>query len=87
MCAYVCVIAQKASRRRARRFIGGVFWAETCVQVRQTTKQAVVQRFGLTSDRKAAQRPPAQVPSAKVNKAAFFTRGPLRFRAHNQPPD
>jgi len=38
----------------------------------QTTKQAVVQRFGLTSDRNTAQRPPAPVPSTKVNKAAFF---------------
>jgi len=76
-------------RRAAAERVGlsAGFSAETCVQVRQTTKQAVVQRFGLTSDRKAAQRPPAQVPSTKVNKAAFFTRGALLFRAHNQPPD
>jgi hypothetical protein len=51
VCAYVSVIAQKASNRRARRFIGGVSWPESRVQVRQTTKQVVVQRFGLTSDR------------------------------------
>ena len=48
--ARVCVLI-KGGYRRARRFIGGVSWPESRVQVRQTTKQVVVQRFGLTSDR------------------------------------
>jgi hypothetical protein len=50
VCAYVCVIAQKASNSRARRFIGWLSWPESRVQVRQRTKQGVVQRFGLTSE-------------------------------------
>jgi len=85
---YACVIAEKASSRRARQFIGGVSWPESSVQVRQTTQQVqvVVQRFGLTSDRKTAPRPPVPDPSPKVNKAAFFTRGAVLFRAHNQAP-
>jgi len=43
----------KASSRRARQIVGRVSWPEHCVQVRQTTKQVVVQRFGLTTERKA----------------------------------
>jgi hypothetical protein len=83
---YAWVISEKASSRRARQFIGGVSWPESSVQVRQTTQQVVVQRFGLTSDRKAAPRPPVPAASPKVNKAAFFTRGALRLRAQNQAP-
>ena len=59
MCVCVCVMAQKASSRRACQFMGGVPWPNSRVQIRQTSKQVVVQRCGLTSDRKAAPRPPA----------------------------
>ena len=59
VCVCVCVIAYKASSRRARQFMGGVPWPDSHVQTRQTSKQVVVQCCGLTSDRKAAPRPPA----------------------------
>jgi hypothetical protein len=39
--------------------MGGVPWLDSHVQTRQTSKQVVVPRCGLTSDRKAAPRPPA----------------------------
>jgi hypothetical protein len=39
--------------------MGGVPWPDSRVQVSQTSKQVVVQRCGLTSDRKPAPRPPA----------------------------
>ena len=55
----VCVIAETANSRRARQFIGGVRWRDSHVQTRQTSKEVVVPRGGLTSDRKAAPRPPA----------------------------
>jgi len=73
---YACVIAEKASSRRARQFIGGVSWPESSVQVRQTTQQVVVQRFGLTSDRKAAQGRLHQSPPPKSTKLHFSRAGP-----------
>ena len=74
VCVYACVIAEKASRRRARQFIGGVSWPESSVQVRQTTQQVVVQRFGLTSDRKAAPRPPVPAASTPKSTKLHFSR-------------
>ena len=59
--------------------MGGVPRPESRVQVRPTTKEVVVQRFGLTSDRKIAPRPSAPVPSPKVNKAVF-SRGRFSFQ-------
>jgi len=59
----MCVIAYKASTRRARHFMREVPWPDSRVQIRQTSKQVVVQRCGLTSDRKPAPRPPAHHPS------------------------
>ena len=59
----MCVVAYKASSRRARQLMSEVPWPDSRVQIRQTSKQVVVQRCGLTSDRKAAPRPPAHHPS------------------------
>ena len=42
----------KASSRRARQIVGGVSRPESRVQVRQTTQQVHVRRFGLTTDDK-----------------------------------
>ena len=47
----MCVITYKASSRRTRQFMGEVPWPDSRVQIRQTSKQVVVQRCGLTSDR------------------------------------
>ncbi len=44
----------KASSRRTRHIVGGVSRPESRVQVRQTTQQVHVQRFGLTTDDKTA---------------------------------
>jgi hypothetical protein len=43
-----------ASSRRARQIVGGVSRPESRVQVSQTTKQVVVQCFGLTTDHKSS---------------------------------
>jgi len=51
--ASLCPLS-KASSRRARQIVGGVSRPESRVQVRQTTQQVHVQRFGLTTDDKAA---------------------------------
>ena len=61
VCVRVCVrvLLLKASSCRARQFMGGVPWTDISVQIRPTSKQVVVQRCGLTSDRKSAPRPPA----------------------------
>ena len=40
--------------------MGGVPWRDSRVQISQTSKQVVVQRCALTSDRKPAPGPPAQ---------------------------
>ena len=58
-CVCECVIASKARSRRARQLMGGVNGPNSRVHICQTLKQVVVQRCGLTSDRKAAPRPPA----------------------------
>jgi hypothetical protein len=58
-CVCECVIASKARSRRARQLMGGVNGPNSRVHIWQTLKQVVVQRCGLTSDRKAAPRPPA----------------------------
>jgi hypothetical protein len=52
--------------------MGGVPWPESRVQVRQTTKHAVVQRCGLTSDRKDAPRPPAPAPPPQKSTKLHF---------------
>jgi hypothetical protein len=70
---------QKEGSRRALQFIGGVSRPDSCVQVRQTTKQVVVQRFGLTSDRKTAPRPPS--PPPKSTKLHFSHARPC-FSGH-----
>ncbi len=59
VCVCVCVIASGTSSRRARQLMGGVNGPNNRVHIWQTLKQVVVQRCGLTSDRKAAPRPPA----------------------------
>ncbi len=58
----VCV-TYKSSSRRARQFMSEVPWPDRRVQIRQTSKQVVVQSFGLTSDRKTVPRPPSHHPS------------------------
>ena len=58
MCVCVCVrarrvcfvIAERASSRRARQFMGRVPWPDIRVQIRETSKQVVVRRCGLTSE-------------------------------------
>ena len=69
---------QKAGSRRARQFIGGVSWPESRVQVRQTTKQVVVQRFELGSP--ATARPLQgrlhQSPPPKSTTLHFSQGGP-----------
>jgi len=59
----MCVVAYKLGSRRARQFMGEVPRPDSRVQIRQTSKQVVVQRCGLTSDRQTAPRPPAHHPS------------------------
>ncbi len=46
-------------KHRARQLMGGVNWPNSRVHIWQTSTQVVVQRCGLTSDRKTAPRPPA----------------------------
>ena len=75
----------KASSRRARQIVGRVSWPEHCVQVRQTTKQVVVQRFGLTTERKAAPRPTAAVPSSKSTNLLFSRVNALLALMHAAP--
>ena len=74
---------QKAGSRRARQFIGGVSWPESRVQVRQTTKQVVVQRFELGSP--ATARPLQgrlhQSPPPKSTTLHFSHAGPC-FSGH-----
>jgi hypothetical protein len=65
----------KASSRRARQIVGGDSRTESPEQVRQTTKQVVVQRFGLTTDHKTVS------PLPKVNKCTVFTCGTLLVTA------
>ena len=50
--ASLCPLS-KVSSRRTSQIVGGVSRPERRVQVRQTTKPVVVQRFGLTTDDKA----------------------------------
>ena len=57
VCVYVrsprvlaCVIAERARSRRARQFMGRVPWPDIRVQIREKSKQVVVQRCGLTSE-------------------------------------
>ena len=74
---------QKAGSRRARQFIGGVSWPESRVQVRQTPKQVVVQRFELGSP--ATARPLQgrlqQSPPPKSTTLHFSHAGPC-FSGH-----
>jgi hypothetical protein len=56
---FACVIASKASCHRVCQLMDGVNWQNRRVYIWQTSTQVVVQRCGLTSDRKTAPRPPA----------------------------
>jgi hypothetical protein len=59
----MCVVVYKASSLRTCQFMREVPWPDSRVQIRQTSKQVVVQRCGLTSDRKTAPRPPSHHPN------------------------
>ncbi len=61
MCVNVCCCLQGEQPPSASVY--EVPWPDSRVQIRQTSKQVVVQRCGLTSDRKAAPRPLSHHPS------------------------
>ncbi len=70
----------KTSNRRACQIVGGVYRPESRVQVRPTTKQVVVHRFGLTTDHKAAPSSRLrQSPLQSQKMCCFHVRRPTGY--------
>ena len=66
----------KTINRRTCQIVGGVSRPESHVQVRPTTKQVVVQRFGLTTDHKAA-------PSSRLRQSPLQSQQMCCFHARH----
>jgi len=64
--------------------MGGVNGPNSRVHIWQTLKQVVVQRCGLTSDRKAAPRPPAPAHPRQSQYKPTLNMGASRIRLKNR---
>jgi hypothetical protein len=64
--------------------MGGFPWRDSRVQIRQTSKQVVVQRCALTSDRKPAPRPPAPAHPCQGQYLWTLKMGAPRIRLQDR---